>query len=98
MDLVAKALAGLLGLPVQPDALSRIRDTPSQVGLDAVERYRNVEGAFEARRGAVQGQAILLVDDLFTTGATLVACATALREAGSPEVYAVTVARAASGP
>ncbi|HLB65822.1 MAG TPA: double zinc ribbon domain-containing protein [Anaerolineales bacterium] len=97
MDLVAKALAGLLGLPCKTDALSRVRDTRSQVGLDAVARHRNVQDAFQARREAVQGSVILLVDDLFTTGATLAACAAALREAGSGEVYALTVGRAASG-
>jgi len=97
MDLVAKALAGLLGLPCKTDALSRVRDTRSQVGLDAVARHRNVQDAFLARREAVQGSVILLVDDLFTTGATLAACAAALREAGSGEVYALTVGRAASG-
>ncbi len=97
MDLVAEELAGLLGLPCKPGALSRVRDTRSQVGLDSGARHRNVEGAFEADREAVQGRAVLLVDDLFTTGATLAACAWALQEAGSAEVYAVTVGRASSG-
>jgi ComF family protein len=96
-DLVAGALAGMLGLPVRSDALSRERETPSQVGLDPAARRRNVEGAFRALRAEVEGQVVLLVDDLFTTGATLASCAQALRAAGSSEVYGLTVGRATSG-
>jgi ComF family protein len=96
-DLVAGALAAMLGLPVRPDALSRERETPSQVGLDPAARRRNVEGAFRALRAEVEGQVVLLVDDLFTTGATLASCARALRAAGSKEVYGLTVGRASSG-
>ena len=96
-DLVAGALADMLGLPVRSDALSRERETPSQVGLDPTARRRNVEGAFRALPGEVEGQVVLLVDDLFTTGATLASCARALRAAGSKEVYGLTVGRATSG-
>jgi ComF family protein len=96
-DLVAEALAGLLGLPVRTGALSRSRETQSQVGLDPAARRTNVEGAFQARRAEVEGQAVLLVDDLFTTGATLASCARALQEEGSKEVYGLTVGRASSG-
>ncbi|OGO12805.1 MAG: hypothetical protein A2Z66_13340 [Chloroflexi bacterium RBG_13_66_10] len=98
MDLVAAALAALLGIPLGSDALSRVRETRSQVGLDPVGRRLNVEGAFQASRDAVQGKEVLLVDDLFTTGATLAACASALREAGSGDVYGLTIGRASSGP
>lgn len=97
MDLVAGALARLLDVPMGSGALSRIRETRSQVGLDPAGRRRNVEGAFEARRDDVEGSVVLLVDDLFTTGATLAACAAALHEAGSGEVYGLTIGRASSG-
>jgi ComF family protein len=97
MDLVAGALAELLDVPLGAGALSRVRETRSQVGLDPAGRRRNVEGAFEACRDDVQGRAVLVVDDLFTTGATLAACAAALREAGSGDVYGLTIGRASSG-
>jgi predicted amidophosphoribosyltransferase len=97
MELVAGALAPLLEVPTASGALSRTRETRSQVGLDPTGRRRNVEGAFEAFRDDVEGKVVLLIDDLFTTGATLAACAAALREAGSGEVYGLTIGRASSG-
>ena len=61
-----------------------------KTGLPMLE---NLEGAFEIRRPVEEGAAILLVDDVTTTGTTLNACAAALMEAGAGEVCAVTVAR-----
>lgn len=91
---MAEALAVELGAPYCPEALVRVRETPSQVGLDAAERMENVRGAFEADTRYVADRHCLIVDDLFTTGATLYACANALRNAGAADVRAVTVARA----
>jgi predicted amidophosphoribosyltransferase len=62
--------------------------------LDAAARRENVQGAFLARPQDVQSESVCLVDDLMTTGATLVACADSLRLAGCPEVVGVTVGRA----
>ncbi len=93
-SLIASALAEVLGLPLENNGLSRVRETRSQVGLDPVSRLRNVQNAFKARPGSVEGHAVLLVDDLFTTGATLSACAAALTDAGAREVFGVTVGRA----
>lgn len=78
------------------DLLYRTRATPSQGGLNAAERRRNVRGAFSInarRRDAIAGARILLVDDVFTTGATLDACAAALLKSGAVAVDALVLAR-----
>lgn len=93
-ELVASALAELLQVPLACGGLRRTRETRSQVGLDVASRAQNVHGAFQADPTVVRGRAVLLVDDLVTTGATLAACAEALWAAGSAHVFAVTVARA----
>jgi len=94
----AAMLASPLGagwqVPVLPEALSRIRSTRSQIDLGLEERRANVSGAFRGSEEIVSGRSILLVDDVYTTGATLGACALALRHAGASEVAAVTLARA----
>lgn len=82
-------------------ALVRTRETVTQAGLSRVERLRNLRGAFELRRGwfgrgrmGLEGRRILLVDDVFTTGATTNECARVLRRAGGAEkVVVITVTR-----
>ena len=93
--LIAAALPGARG-KLAPDLLIRRRRTPSQGGLSARERRRNVAGAFAVRpawRPKLAGKRVLLVDDVHTTGATLEACARVLRRAGAAGVDALTVAR-----
>ena len=92
--LVASALATTIGVPHDEEALHRIRETRSQVGLDPADRSFNVRGAFEARGESVRGKTVLVVDDLWTTGATLISCAEALLTAGANQVLGLTVARA----
>jgi ComF family protein len=95
----AADLAAHLGLPIV-DALERVRATATQADLPAAQRHRNVRGAFKATAaaGRFSGSVVLLVDDVSTTGATLLACACALKDAGIGEVRALTAARVSTAP
>lgn len=92
--LLARELARHTGLPLYEEALSRVRHTASQMTLDAAARRDNVRGAFYCTDGQLRGQRVLLIDDVCTTGATLDACADALRAAGAVAVWGFTLARA----
>jgi ComF family protein len=89
---LARALGDLVSKPVRVAALKRVRETPTQTALTPEARLANVAGAFKA--SGVQGSRVVLVDDVFTTGATLIAAAAALTQAGAAQVEAVTFARA----
>ncbi|MEM0928800.1 MAG: ComF family protein [Pseudomonadota bacterium] len=90
--LLAQALSDRSGMPLRLDLLKRIKATPQQRGLGFAGRRRNLSGAFAASSEA-KGHAVILVDDVLTSGATLLAAARALRRAGVSFVGAVTVAR-----
>jgi ComF family protein len=90
-ELLAGAFCDRVQLPLQADWLIRQRSTHSQVGLTAGERQRNVEDAFLATH-AVFGKRLLLIDDVFTTGATMRACAQAALDAGAVAVYGLALA------
>lgn len=92
--LLARELAVRIGLPLREGMLWRVRNTRSQTTLTRPERQVNVRGAFHCPDTTLAGAHILLVDDVYTTGATLEACATALLEAGVGRVYALTLTRA----
>ena len=97
---LAAALARRNGARLAVDVLKRVRATPIQGGLSAEGRRRNVQGAFRVRKGResfLQGQKILLIDDVLTTGATAEACSRALKRAGARCVDVLTLARVA-GP
>jgi ComF family protein len=83
---LARALARRLGARLQANVLWRNRATAPQTGLGLSERRENVRGSFSARRGALRGQRVLLVDDVTTTGATLAEAAAALRPARPREL------------
>lgn len=89
---IAKPLSLHLGIPYSCFALSRVRETRSQVGLSVAERQLNVAGAFCAVPAIVQDSHVVLVDDVMTTGATMRACSKALLVAGASAVYCVSVA------
>ena len=94
--LLALALGRLTRRKVAPDLMVRRRRTPSQGGLSASARGRNVRGAFaiaDHRRPEIGDRRVLLVDDVFTTGATVGECARVLRRAGAAGVDVVTLAR-----
>ena len=93
---LAQGVARKSGTLALVDGLSRKRNTPSQGGLSARQRRRNVAGAFEvraSRRGRINGSTVTLVDDVLTTGSTLAACTKALKKAGAVRVNVLVLAR-----
>lgn len=92
-ELLAREVARRLGRPLLRGACRRVRATAPQAGLTRAQRQENVRGAFAAEEKLVAGRTLLLVDDVMTTGATLNACARALRHAGAAGVMALTLAR-----
>ncbi|HEV8385895.1 MAG TPA: ComF family protein [Candidatus Acidoferrales bacterium] len=95
-ELIARPLARRLGLPLRPVLLVRTRSRPGKLKLTRKERWLTVRGAYAMRADTkIDKVRVLLVDDVFTTGATLDACARVLRQAGASRVVALTVARVA---
>jgi len=91
---LARRLAAALGIPANPRLLHRVLPTRTQTQLSRQERAANVRRAFALRPGVrLNGQRIVLVDDVFTTGATTSACARVLKTAGAGDVCVWTVAR-----
>ena len=92
-ELLAGEIARRTHTPVK-NALRRVRFTATQAGLTNAKRRQNVSGAFRPKRaGSLDGQRVLLVDDVMTTGATAAACARALKIAGATQVVLLTLAR-----
>lgn len=98
--LLARALGRQLGLDVDPFLVRRHRKTRSQIGLSGDGRARNVQGAFLAHTNAVmrlRGRRVVLVDDVYTTGATVKAVTRALLRGGADSVDVLTFARVVRG-
>lgn len=97
---LAQIVAARAGKPLATEALRRVRPTRQQVGLTAIERERNVRGAFEVvenQRAAVASRSVLLIDDVFTTGATVRAATWTLLRAGARAVDVLVFARVVRG-
>ncbi len=97
---LATALAKQSGKPVALAALKRVRPTPKQVGLGAKARSDNVRGAFRVTAEGqpdIAGRRVLIVDDVYTTGATMKAVTRALKRGGAGDVDALVFARVARG-
>lgn len=91
--LLAREVARHLGARVDYTNLKRLKNTAQQVQLKTEERRENVKGAFILERpGEVEGRTVLLIDDVYTTGATIMECAKVLKKAGA-SVHAITLAR-----
>jgi ComF family protein len=92
--LLAQKLGKIASLPVIENQLYRLKDSLPQARTGTVEdRRRNVEKAFVSRKEAVFGKQLILIDDVCTSGATLEACAAALKAAGAVSVWGFTLAR-----
>jgi ComF family protein len=97
---LARYICALAGKSFDPASLSRVKLTKQQVGLGANERQHNVRGAFkvpDARRIRIAGRNVLLIDDVYTTGSTVVAATQALKRAGAANVDVLTFARVIPG-
>jgi len=92
--LLARGLGRELGRPVVEDCLRRVKDSPPQARAgSAAERQRRVAGAFVSTGTQLQGIQVLLIDDVSTTGATMYACAQALKQGGAASVWGLALAR-----
>lgn len=88
---IARLIGGYIGMPVIDDALRRRRKTEAQKELTSGDRMLNLQTAFEASMQLDGDPAVLLVDDIYTTGATLEACSECLKEAGAKAVYGLCI-------
>jgi competence protein ComFC len=93
--LLAREVGRAYSTAMDPFVLARRRETPPQTQLTEIERRRNMRGAFAVNPNrSVKNKSILLVDDVYTSGATVNECSRALRRAGAKQVYVLTLARA----
>ncbi len=92
-ELIAITLAKNLKIPLVLNNLVRIRNTPSQTLIKKNERLKNLKGAFRVKKSHLfSGRNLLLIDDVYTTGATTDACKKVLRKAGSKKIFVLTFA------
>lgn len=89
-ELVARVLSERTGIPMDADALVRVKATCPQKTLSGRERRENIQGAFVARK-RIRCRNVALIDDIYTTGSTLDEAAKALRKAGAEKVYFLTI-------
>jgi len=93
-EILAEMISNSLGVPLRPDILIKIRNTPPQSGLRKTERKKNLKGSFSVTGKAfLASKSVLVVDDVITTGATIEECAATILNAGAGTVSAFTLAR-----
>jgi len=95
--LLARQIARVAGVPCEAKALVRIKRTAPQHGLDRAKRRENLAGAFAGDSQRLAGRVIVLVDDIYTSGATLTEAAETVLACGAKRVCAFTLARALLG-
>ena len=91
--LLAKHIAKNTGMSLFVDCLIKIKDTMPQVGLNSMDRHRNIRNAFAVEKTPfIKGKNILLIDDVITTGATVRECSRVLKKAGAGDIYVMALA------
>ncbi len=96
-QVLAQAISAQCGVPADPFILARVKPTPSQVGLSRSQRALNLQGAFrvsDGKAGQIEGRAVVLIDDVMTSGATANAASRALLRSGAKRVDVLVFARA----
>jgi ComF family protein len=91
---ISKNLAWLLGLPHSSTATKRVKKTQEQITLDVNERFTNLSNAFYGNPATLEKRRVVIIDDVITTGATMLNCAKAVELAGAECVYGLSVGRA----
>ena len=93
-QLLAVPISKRYGVPISTSALKKVRYTPPQSGLDRTSRLRNPANAFRVKKNTpLKGKSVLLLDDVYTTGATIKSAVDALRSAGISQIRVLTLAR-----
>jgi ComF family protein len=93
-EYLAAGLSRVVKVPVVKQGLRRVIDTPTQTKLDAESRMKNLRDAFAVRdEKAFKGKRLVILDDVFTTGATMDSCSKTMKSAGARDVIALAVAR-----
>jgi len=90
--ILAKELSKAWNTPLSINSLIKIKDTLDQASLEAKDRFHNIKDAYSVIKG-VKGLKVGLVDDVVTTGSTIMECAKVLKKAGAKEIHAITLAR-----
>lgn len=94
-QIIAKELGYIIGIKLVDRNLIKRKNILPQTVLVAKDRLKNVEGAFEVKNSdEIKGKIVLLIDDVYTTGATIRECSAVLNDAGAKEVRAITIAQA----
>lgn len=92
-ELLAKEISNMLNISLNTESLKRVKETPTQTKLDFIDRQMNMKDAFKVYKPKlIKDKAVLLIDDIYTTGATILECSKVLRKAGVKAIYCLTCA------